>query len=165
MNNKDLGEYFEQVVSELGPNISHDKLVKLIQLTTNYLISDLRGLLQGMSVEDENFKITAENFAELINMIGDSKISTPAAKSLLKKMFETGGDPSQLVEAEGLAQQFDEAELEKIAKEIIEQNPKAVEDYKKGKPNALQFLVGQMMGRTKGAVNPEVARKILEKSL
>ena len=165
VNNKDLGEYFEQVVSELGPNIPHDKLAKLTQLTTNYLISDLRGLLQGMSVEDENFKITAENFAELINMIGDSKISTPAAKSLLKKMFETGGDPSQLVEAEGLAQQFDEAELEKIAKEIIEQNPKAVEDYKKGKPNALQFLVGQMMGRTKGAVNPEVARKILEKSL
>jgi len=161
VNNKDLGEYFEQVVSELGPDLPHDKLVKLIKLTTNYLISDLSGLLKGMSVEDTKFKITAENFAELINLTADNKISTPAAKSLLKKMFETGGDPSQLIEQEGLAQQFDEAELKKIAKEVIEKNPKAVEDYKKGKPNALQFLLGQMMTQTKGAVNPDTAREII----
>jgi len=163
--NKDLGEYFEQVVSELGPDLIDEKLQKLTKLTANYLISDLRGLLHGMLVEDEKFKITAENFAELMNMIGDSKISTPAAKALLKKMFETGGDPSQLVEAEGLAQQFDEKELQKIAGEIIEQNPKAIEDYKKGKANAIQFLIGQMMGRTKGAVNPETARVVFEKAL
>jgi len=165
VNNKDLGEYFEQAVSELGPNIPKEKLEKLTKLTANYLISDLRGLLQGMSVEDKKFKVTAENFAELINMIGESKISTPAAKSLLKKMFATGGDPSQLVEQEGLAQQFDEAELEKIAKDVIEQNPKAVEDYKKGKPNALQFLLGKMMAQTKGAVNPQLAQEVLLKIL
>ena len=114
-----------------------------------------------MSVEDEKFKITAENFAELMNMIAEEKISSPAAKTLLKKMFETGGDPSQLLESEGLAQVRDESQIEKIAKDIIAKNPKAVEDYKTGKSNALQFLVGQMMSATRGTTNPEQANRIL----
>jgi len=175
---KDLGEYFEHVASELQSTVPKDKLQKFTSLATNYLITDLQGLLKavrgseepsgsrrGMTVEDENFKITAENFAELIKMIGDNKISTPAAKSLLKEIFETGGDPSQITEKRGLAQQYDEAELEKIAKEIIEKNPKAVKDYKKGKENALQFLLGQFMSTTRGAVIPDLARKVLQRIL
>ena len=161
VRDKELGEYFEQVVSELGPNLSRDELAKRMKLSVNYIVSDLQGMLSGMSVEDEKFKITAENFAELMNMIAEEKISSPAAKTLLKKMFETGGDPSQLLESEGLAQVRDESQIEKIAKDIIAKNPKAVEDYKTGKSNALQFLVGQMMSATRGTTNPEQANRIL----
>ena len=156
-----LGEYFEQVVSELGSRLPQKELAKKISLTKNYIVSDLQGLLNGMSVEDPNFKITPENFAELISMLADGTISSPGAKSLLKKMFETGGDPSQLLESEQLAQISDEGAIEKIAKDIISKNPKAVEDFKSGKQNALQFLIGQMMAATKGTVSPEGARKIL----
>ena len=103
---------------------------------------------------------------ELINMIATNKISSPAAKSLLKKMFETGGDPSQLLESEGLTQVSNQEEIERIAKEIIEKNPKAVQDYKNGKANAFQFLVGEMMAKTRGTANPETVRtsilKIIE---
>ena len=156
-----LGEYFEQVVSELGSRLPQKELAKKISLTKNYIVSDLQGLLNGMSVEDPNFKITPENFAELISMLADGTISSPGAKSLLKKMFETGGDPSQLLESEQLAQISDEGAIEKIAKDIISKNPKAVEDFKSGKQNALQFLIGQMMAATKGTVSPEGARKML----
>jgi len=165
VQNKDLGEYFEQVASELGTVVAEQNLEKATRLAVNYLISDLQGLLQGISVDDSNFKITAENFAELVDLISDAKISTPAAKKLLKKMFETGGDPSQIMEADGLAQQYDETELIQIATEIIEKNPKAVADYKKGKQNVLQFLVGQMMAATKGAINPDTAVENLETAL
>ena len=159
IKDKELGEYFEQVVSELGPHLSKENLGKRVKLSVNYVVSDLQGMLGGMSVEDKNFKITAENFAELMNMIADAKISSPAAKTLLKKMFETGGDPSQLLESEGLAQVSDESQIEQIAKDIIAKNPKAVEDYRAGKSNALQFLVGQMMSATKGTINPTLAQK------
>ncbi|HEY4509400.1 MAG TPA: Asp-tRNA(Asn)/Glu-tRNA(Gln) amidotransferase subunit GatB [Candidatus Paceibacterota bacterium] len=161
IKDKELGEYFEQVVSELGPHLSKDELAKRVKLSVNYIVSDLQGMLAGMSVESKDFKITAENFAELMNMIADAKISSPAAKTLLKKMFETGGDPSQLLESEGLAQVSDESQIEQIAKDIIAKNPKAVADYKAGKSNALQFLVGQMMSATRSTVNPETARKIV----
>ena len=162
---KELGEYFEQVVSELGPHLSKEELVKRVKLSVNYIVSDLQGLLQGISVEHKDFKITAENFAELINMIADGKISSPAAKALLKKMFETGGDPSQLLESEGLAQVSDESQIEAIARDIIAKNPKAVQDYKKGKANALQFLLGQMMSATKSTINPTVAQNLLTQLL
>ena len=162
---KDIGEYFEKVVSELGPNLTPEKLKKLIKLSSNYIITDLLGILQKASVEGEDFLITPENFAELILLIEKGEISSPIAKQVLKEMFAKGGDPSQIIEEKGLAQVSDEASIQESAKEVIEKNPKAVEDYKKGKENALQFLIGQLMTVSKGTVNPETARTILENLL
>jgi len=155
--NKDLGEYFEQVASELDS--------EHITLAANYLVSDLRGILQGMTVEEEEFKITAENFAELIKLVAKKEISTPAAKAVLRDMFETGADPTHIVGEKGLTQVSDKTQIETIAKEIIENNPKAAGDYKKGKEQALKFLVGQLMAQTKGAVDPNTASTILQKLL
>ncbi|MCH8987144.1 Asp-tRNA(Asn)/Glu-tRNA(Gln) amidotransferase subunit GatB, partial [Patescibacteria group bacterium] len=157
VGNKDLGEYFEQIASELGS--------EYVTLSANYLVSDLRGMLKGMSVEDEEFKITAENFAELIELIGKKEISTPAAKAVLYDMFETGADPNHIVGEKGLTQVSDKSQIETIAKEIIKNNQKAVGDYKKGKEQALKFLVGQLMAQTKGAVDPETANQVLKSLL
>jgi len=162
---KDMGEYFEKVVSELGPNIAEERLQKLIKLSSNYILTDLMGLLQKVSVQGEDFLITPENFAELILLIEKGEISSPIAKQVLKEMFGKGGDPSQIIEEKGLAQVSDEASIQKIAKEVIEKNPEAVEDYNKGKQNALQFLLGQLMAATKGTVHPETGRTILENLL
>ena len=117
------------------------------------------------AVESDNFKITAENFAELINMIATNEISTPAAKALLKKMFETGGDPSQLAESEGFVRQYSLTELADITRAVIQKNPQAVADYKDGKQNALQFLLGQMMAKTRGAISPDAAKEAILKEL
>ena len=59
----------------------------------------------------------------------------------------------------------DNSELEKIIKEIIEKNPKAVEDYKSGKQNSLQFLAGQVMAKTRGTANPATVQELLKKIL
>ncbi|MCH7604604.1 Asp-tRNA(Asn)/Glu-tRNA(Gln) amidotransferase subunit GatB [Patescibacteria group bacterium] len=160
--NKDLGEYFEQVVSELDVEASDKELPKRTKLAANYLVSDLLGLLHGKSVEGEDFHITAENFAELINLVSNDKVSTPAAKAILKVMYETGADPTHVMEDKGLAQVSGEAEIKAIARDVIGKNPKAVDDYKRGKEQALKFLVGQLMAQTKGAVNPQAAATILE---
>ncbi|MDP4007091.1 MAG: Asp-tRNA(Asn)/Glu-tRNA(Gln) amidotransferase subunit GatB [bacterium] len=162
---KDMGEYFEKVVSELGPDLAPEKLQKLTKLSANYILTDLMGLLKGASVNGEDFLITPENFAELVLLIEKEEISSAIAKQVLKEMFARGGDPSQIIEERGLTQIIDETAIQKMAKEIIETNPKAVEDYKKGKGNALQFLVGQLMAKTKGTINPETARSILESLL
>ena len=158
---KDIGEYFEKVVSELGIDAESEKLTKLIKLASNYIISDLLGILQKASVVGEDFLITPENFAELILLIEKGEISSLVAKQVLKEMFAKGGDPSVIIAEKGLVQVSDTASIQKIAKEIIKNNQKAVEDYKKGKENALQFLVGQLMAKTKGTVHPETARTIL----
>ena len=165
VRDKDLGEYFERVISELRTLVASEKLQRATTLAVNYLTSDVQGLLQGVSIKSDEFAIAAENFAELMAMLAEEKISAPAAKSVLKHMFETGADPDHIIEEQGLAQVSDIGEIDIIAKEIIAANPKAVEDFGKGKENALQFLVGQMMAKTKGAVDPETAREILQKQI
>jgi aspartyl-tRNA(Asn)/glutamyl-tRNA(Gln) amidotransferase subunit B len=80
-------------------------------------------------------------------------------------MFETGEDPETIIQSQGMELIGDESVLTKVADEIIAANEKSVADFKKGKTNALQFLVGQMMAKTKGQADPNIARKILEKKL
>jgi len=165
VQNKDFGEYFEKVVSEFDPRLPHTKIFNLIKLATNYLITDLQGLLKGASVEGEDFLITPENFAEFITLIEEGKISSKIAKMVLEEMFKTGADPSHIIEEKGLIQITDEAKIEKIVKEVISKNQKAVEDFKKGKAHAFQYLIGQIMAQTKGKANPQIVRDILNRTL
>ncbi|MCD6500816.1 Asp-tRNA(Asn)/Glu-tRNA(Gln) amidotransferase subunit GatB [bacterium] len=174
VSQKDLGEYFEKVISELTnwvkekrfkEKVKNRELKKLVKLASNYITTDLQGLLKGVSVSDKNFLITAENFAEFVSMIYLGEISSKIAKTLLKEMFGTGKDPSQIVKDKGLRQISDEEELEKIVGEVIDKNKKPVEDYKKGKEAALQFLVGQVMKETKGKANPQIILQLLKKLL
>ncbi|MDO8558903.1 MAG: Asp-tRNA(Asn)/Glu-tRNA(Gln) amidotransferase subunit GatB [bacterium] len=159
--NKDLGEYFEKVISELEPKLSQTDLSHLVKLTSNYLISDLQGLLKGSGVFGEDFLITPENFADFIALIHEGKISSKIAKLVLTEMFAKGGDPSHIIEEKGLAQITDESEIENIVKEVIFQNPKPAEDFKNGKENALQFLVGQVMVKSHGKASPQAVRQML----
>ncbi len=174
--NKQLGDYFEKIVSELKEwhKLVHLKKplpedeVKLVKLAANYLITELAKLLyeRGTGIEEiENIKITPENFAEFIVRIYHQEISSSGAQVLLKEMFETGEDPSVIIEKKDLAQVSDVEELIVAAKEVIAENPKPVEDYKKGKKESLQFLVGQVMKKTRGKANPQVVREILEREL
>jgi len=174
VQNKDLGEYFEKVMSELRnwvreaemkKSIEREKFLKLAKLGSNYIITDLQGLLTTSAIFDENFLITPENFAEFLTLIYRGEISSKIAKFILQEMFSTGADPSHIIEEKGLSQISDEAEIEKIVGEVISKNQKAVEDFKKGKSNAFQFLVGQIMAKTKGKANPEMVNKILRKLL
>ena len=53
------------------------------------------------------------------------------------------------------------ARLDGIIAEVIAENAKAVEDYKAGKTASLQFLVGQVMKRTKGRAKPDAVTPLL----
>lgn len=59
----------------------------------------------------------------------------------------------------------DEKELEKLAQEAISENPKAVEDYKKGKETAIQALIGAAMKRSEGKADTTKLKEILLKYL
>ena len=64
-----------------------------------------------------------------------------------------------------MSQLSDRNRLEEIVKKVIENNSQAIDDYKKGKQNALQFLIGKTMKETKGKANPQVVKEILEEKL
>ena len=104
-------------------------------------------------------------FAKLINMAAKGEISSRGAKNVLKIMFEQGGNPEEIVKEKGLAQTSDDSFIKNIVEEVIKNNPAVAEDFKGGKENALQFLVGQGMKLSKGKANPEVLQKFLKEKL
>jgi aspartyl-tRNA(Asn)/glutamyl-tRNA(Gln) amidotransferase subunit B len=168
--NKELGNYFENSISELkrwmkDEKIESKKEKELIKLTANYLISELQGLISESGIDIGELKVNPENFAELMIMIHKGTISSSGAQDMLKAMFESGQDPSQLLDDLNLTQVSDEGELESAAKAVIKENPSAVKDYKKGKKASLQFMVGQLMRHMKGRANPQIATEILKKLL
>jgi aspartyl-tRNA(Asn)/glutamyl-tRNA(Gln) amidotransferase subunit B len=157
----DFASYFEQSVSEL--NAVAEKGGDGTQLLVNYLLSDLRGLIQKTAVSSDELskKIPPVNFAHLVSLITADKISSRTAKDMLVRMFESGLDPHQILEADNLGQITDEDELMKVVDKVIISLPKAVRDYRQGKMNAIEALVGRAMSELKGRGNPELLRKLL----
>jgi aspartyl-tRNA(Asn)/glutamyl-tRNA(Gln) amidotransferase subunit B len=98
-------------------------------------------------------------------MVENNKISLNAGKTVLNEIFEQGGEPTEIVSRLSLAQVSDEAELMALAREVLSENEKSVADYKNGKSNALGFLVGQCMRRSKGKGNPQILNKLLKELL
>ncbi len=162
-SDKQSASYFEHVVSELATDKKTDPTA--IKLAVNYLNTDLRKLIHETGTPISEMLVSAENFAELIGLLHEGSITSSAGKMVLEEMFATGKDPSNIIEEKGLAQVSDISLLEKIVLEITVAHPKVVADYKAGKQNALQFLLGQLMAKTKGKANPEVSKEILKKLL
>jgi aspartyl-tRNA(Asn)/glutamyl-tRNA(Gln) amidotransferase subunit B len=156
-----LADYFEKTASELKSELPTTDY----QLLMNYLTSDLVGLMNKDGVSFGELKINPEHLAHLVLLIEQGKIGSRQAKNALVKMFETGMDPEDIVKSEGMETVSDAAELEAVVREVVEKNPKAVEDYKKGKAVSMQFLIGQAMARLKGRGNPGLLRDILKKYL
>jgi len=91
------------------------------------------------------------------------KLSQPAAKEILKIMFETGADPSVIADEKGLWQVSDTGEIEKIISKVVMENEKTVSEIKAGKIQALQFLVGQVMKESRGKANPALVQALIKK--
>lgn len=166
---KEVAEFFEEVVSELESKVVADEAKldrgKVIKLAANYVITELRKHMaqQGHTVRD--LKITPENYAEFIAIVASGKVNSSAAQTVLREMYRSGGDPSQIISEQNLAQMDSAGELEKVVNEVLSKNQKSVEDYRSGRENAVQFLLGQVMAATKGKANPRTAMELLRKNL
>ena len=163
ISDRHMAAFFENIVSELFAWAGKTDDQELIRRAVNYLNTDLRKLLNETGAPASEMLVTPENFAELMTLLHQNKINSAAAKAVLDEMFRAGKDPSNIIEEKGLAQVSDAGELEKVAREIIVANEKVAADYKAGKQNAMQFLVGQMMAKTRGKANPQIAREIFER--
>jgi aspartyl-tRNA(Asn)/glutamyl-tRNA(Gln) amidotransferase subunit B len=161
VQNKELGDYFEKTISHFSSDLHCRDLKKLIKLSFNYLTSDLKGLL----LEKKEISIEPKEFAQLMTMVYESKISSRVAKDVLKEMFETNRGAMEIIEQKDLAQTSDEAEIEKIVGLVIKQNPQPVSDYQQGKETALQFLIGQVMRKSRGKTDPKIVEKLLKQVL
>jgi aspartyl-tRNA(Asn)/glutamyl-tRNA(Gln) amidotransferase subunit B len=103
--------------------------------------------------------------ARLLMLIEDGKISGKIAKTVFTEMLVTGTDPEQIVKDKGLVQMSDEGELVALVREIIAANPEQLQQYREGKTKVIGFFVGQLMQKTKGQANPQLANALFQQEL
>jgi aspartyl-tRNA(Asn)/glutamyl-tRNA(Gln) amidotransferase subunit B len=107
---------------------------------------------------------TAEHLAELVKLVTAGSITRDQAKEVLMESVESGRSPSHIVAEHGFAQVSDESTLEAEVRAVMAANPKAVEDYRAGKKQAIGALMADLKKRAPQA-NPKVASVLLLKLL
>ncbi|HEX9037159.1 MAG TPA: Asp-tRNA(Asn)/Glu-tRNA(Gln) amidotransferase subunit GatB [Ktedonobacterales bacterium] len=156
-----LADYFEAAVSAGKPA---DPAARA-KAVANWVLGDLRRLLNAAAKDITMSPVSAAGLAELLDLMESGSISGKQAKNVLEKAFVSGKSPKDVVAAEGISQLSDAGELESEVAAVIAENPRAVEDYRAGKASAIQFLMGQVMRRTKGRARPDVVTPLLQSKL
>ena len=110
-------------------------------------------------------KISPRDLGHLLALVDQGAISGKIAKTVFDEMIASGRDPEAIVKAKGLAQISDAGALEDQAREILAAHPREVADYQAGKTKVMGFFVGQLMKKTKGQANPQMANEIFSKLL
>ncbi|MGI9179839.1 MAG: glutamine--tRNA ligase/YqeY domain fusion protein [Longimicrobiaceae bacterium] len=129
----------------------------------NWIINDLLTELKTHGITALNFD--AGDLRRLIALVEEGTISSSAGKEVLAELVEKGGDPAEIVEQRGLKQISDPEELGRVVEAVLAANADKVAAYRAGKTGLLGFFMGQVMGRTKGRANPELAKEMLESRL
>lgn len=132
---------------------------------SNWIMGDLLAQVNAEGVELSEIKIKPEQLATLLKLQDEGVISGKIAKEVFIEMFATGNDPEAIIKAKGLVQISDEGALNTVIEEVLNSNPKSIEDFKAGKKQAMGFLVGQVMKATKGQANPGLVNKLLGEKL
>ena len=135
------------------------------KLISNWITSELFGALNKKNLNFIENPIKPENLGLLVKMISDGTISGRIAKEIFSEMFETGGDPKNIVDKKGLVQNSNQDEIQKIVVKILSIHAEKVQEYKAGKEKLFGFFVGQVMKESKGKANPKLVNELLKSSL
>jgi len=138
---------------------------KRAKAVSNWLLGDFTRLLHATDTEIDDAKVTPRLLVEMLDLIDSGTLSSAAAKTVFEEMFHSGRRASDIIAESGLTQISDAQEVEEIVVQVIATNAQAVADFRKGKEQALTFLVGQVMRQTKGRANPSLVNKLLKERL
>lgn len=132
---------------------------------SNWVMGEMMRALgdQGGTIQD--VRVSPSALAALVALTDRQAINQTAAKEVFQILLDEGGDPETVVRERGLAQVSDTSALEAMADEAIAANPRSVEDFRSGKEQALQHLMGQVMRLSRGKANPQVVMQILRDRL
>jgi aspartyl-tRNA(Asn)/glutamyl-tRNA(Gln) amidotransferase subunit B len=135
------------------------------KLIVNWFIGPLLSEANSRGVKISDLNISSARLLELLGFVERNEISNLSAKAVLSEMIDSTTTAGEVIRKKNLIQISDSGELNKIASEVIDENPKSVSDYKSGKGNALMFLVGQLMRKSSGKANPKIAKELLKERL
>ena len=156
VNERELADYFE---SSLQQSEAEPKLI------ANWLLGEFAAALNKHATTIACTPITPAQFAELLNRVADQTISGKIAKQVFEALWRGEGEVDAIIDARGLRQISDQAELSRRIDEVLQAHPTQVQQYLDGEQKVFGFLVGQVMKATAGKANPQQVNEILRGKL
>ena len=119
-----------------------------------------------ISAEDAlSFPVAPARLAGLLRLLEKGEISAASAKEVFAAMLDSSAEASAIVAAKGLGKMSDTGALDKIAAEIVTENPSQAALYRSGKTQTFGWFVGQVMKKTGGRADPNAVREALTRAL
>lgn len=128
---------------------------------SNWISSVILGYLNKELITIDDIYVTPNMLKDLIDMVSDGTISSKQGKEVLFKCLDEHKDPKTVVEDSGMKQIGSADEILKIVTEVLDENGDNIEKYKAGRTNVVDFLVGQVMKKTRGQANPGITRSMM----
>ena len=153
---RELADYFEAVVAASGGQG---------KLSANWVMGELSGALNRSDCDITDSPVTAAALAAMLKRIEDGTISGKIAKQVFEAMWNGDGSADEIIEQQGLKQISDSSAIEGIIREVLDNNPKQIEQYRGGQQKLFGFFVGQVMKATQGKANPKQVNELLRKML
>jgi len=156
------------LISDMGLSMFFEDVVKdkvTPKIAANWILGEILRILKDRKIESLDMPLESENFAKLLKIVDEGKISNNIGREVLEDIFDENKDPIKVIEEKGLMQISSSDELEKIVDEVIAANPQSVEDFKAGKTQAAGFLMGQVMKKSQGKANPKVCKELIDEKL
>ena len=147
----DMANYYDEAA----------KFTKLYQPLANFMISDVNGYLNKNAISILDFKVEPKFISELVELLQSKKINSSQGKQIFEKLVKENKSPSLIQKEVGAVLINDENKIHELVLEVLEANPTLRDDFKAGKTRAQGFVMGQIMKKTGGKVNPGIANKII----
>ncbi|WP_136592108.1 Asp-tRNA(Asn)/Glu-tRNA(Gln) amidotransferase subunit GatB [Salinigranum halophilum] len=151
---KEVADFYEHLAETFDPDLAATWVADTLLGELNY---------RDMHITDVSDRL--DEVERLVELVATEEITAKNAReTVLRTMLDEGTAPDEVVEAEGLGK-TDEATIETFVEEAVEENPDAVADYENGEGGALNFLVGQVMQKSKGSADPGTVNQLLRERL
>jgi aspartyl-tRNA(Asn)/glutamyl-tRNA(Gln) amidotransferase subunit B len=152
---RQVAEYFEAAIAaQANP-----------KQAANWIMGDIAAYLNNKKLSITEIALKPTTLAELTTLIEDGTISGKIAKDILPELLTQGGSAKELVERKGLTQISDTSALEAIIEQVLQANPKELEQYRNGKTKLIGFFVGQVIKQTGGRADPKLTNQLLAQKL
>ncbi len=154
---RDVADYYELAVSALTSASP--------KTAANWITSDLFNLINKSGQTAADLRITAVDFAKLIDLTDSGEISPNIARTVLADMFESGQSAQEVITRLGLKQESDLDVIADMVQKVLAENPDQVKMFLEGKETLANWFFGQVMRSAQGKANPQVVRQALAEYL
>ena len=154
---RELADYYEELVEAGAPAKS----------ASNWVMTEMLRHLkeQGLSVRQWRDKVRAPWFAHIIAQVESAQVTAFGGKSVLDEVMRTGADPDSIFVKRGTKVLNSTEELRPLVLEVLDEHRGVVGEVLRGRTRAFEFLVGQVMKKSRGQAVPQVVQELLHSEL